>query len=273
MRTTILLKRPECVVYLVECRFHEHPSWTDTGSAGTELIYPLGGGYALESDGGIGMCLPARLTVCHGRARYRIRHFSRLPDRTLVIGLPGFSVAGCESRLSHLFLAPAEVAGLHLLAATLSASDVQEDSLPLLELIARALRRLRLAAIPHAIVASNEAAALERGLEHMLTHRGATTVAEAARVARVGEWRFRYGFRNLYSTTPNAVRRTLRLAHALDHMFAGGTVTAAARVSGFAHVNHLSGELRRLADRAPTALLQAQRRCGMWEAAALWACA
>lgn len=179
-----------------------------------------------------------------------------------------------ESGLSHMFLAPAEAAGLHLLAATLSASggQGQEDASPLLELIALVLGRLSSAAIPHATVASEEAAGLERGLEHMLVHAGTETVAESARVARVGERRFRHGFRTLYSTTPNAVRRTLRLTQALDHMLAGGTVTGAARVSGFADVSHLSGEFRHLTDRAPSALLQAKRRCGLQEVAALWAC-
>ena len=50
----------------------------------------------------------------------------------------------------------------------------------------------------------------------------------------------------------------------------GGTATSAARLSGFTHASHLSGEFRRLTGRSPGALLRAHGMNGPREAAALW---
>lgn len=265
MHIRILLRNPACVVYTVECRRHEHPAWINESSAGPELVYPIAGGFLLDTDGGSCVCLPARLTVLPAGSRYRIRHYRCLPDSTLVIRIDEGRTRSLPDRVSHMFLAPAEAATLQLFAAALCTADGAGG---VSALIAGVVRRARTAAVSHSRLATG-AIRLERSLEGLLRHDA--TVAECAQAAGLSEYYFRRRFRDCYGTTPHTVRRTLRLALALRYLLQGGTASAAARISGFAHASHLSGELRRLTGRPPSALLRAHRARGVCEAARLWA--
>lgn len=265
MHIRTLLRHPACAAYTVECRRHEHPAWIEESSSGAELVYPLAGGFLLDADGGSCVCLPARLTVLPAGSCYRIRHFPCLPDSTLVIRVGKVRARSLPDRVSHMFLAPAEAATLQLLAAALCA-DESPSVVP--ALIAGFVQRARTAAVSHSKLA-NGAMRLERSLEGLLRHDAAVT--ECAQAAGLSEYYFRREFRNRYGTTLHPVRRTLRLARALQYLLQGGTASAAARISGFAHASHLSGELRRLTGHPPSALLRAHRAHGVREVARLWA--
>ena len=266
MRVTRLLRRPECAVYLVECRFHERPGWIVERSHAPELIYPLEGGFLLRHGGGSCVCLPARLTVVPAGASYEIGHFHRLPDRTLVVKLRGSDAA--LSAVSHLFLEPAEAAALQLLASALR--DAKDPgSATVARLLRHVRRRLAASAISHSSLVTR-AGRLERALAHLLRSGASATVADCAGAADLGEFRFRHLFRDCYATTPHAVRRTLRMSQATRILLEGGTATAAARLAGFSHVSHLSGEFRRLVGRSPSALLRVHEVNGASQAASLW---
>lgn len=267
MRITGLLRRPECAVYLVECRFHERPGWISERSDAPELIYPLEGGFLLRHGGGGCVCLPARLSVVPAGAVYEIGHFHRLPDRTLVVRLHNPDAA--PANVSHLFLEPAEAAALQLLAAALrDGADIAAGATAS-KLLLHIGRRLAADAISHSSIVAR-AGRLERALAHLLRCGASATVAECAGAADLGEFHFRHLFRDRYATTPHAVRRTLRMAQAVRIMLEGGTATSAARIAGFTHVSHLSGEFRRLIGRSPSALLRAHEVNGAREAAVLW---
>lgn len=265
MHIRTLLRHPACAAYTVECRHHEHPSWIDESSSGAELVYPLAGGFLLDADGGNCVCLPARLTVLPAGSHYRIGHFPCLPDITLVVRIGEGPVRSLPDRVSHMFLAPAEAATLQLLAAALCADEKPGVAVAL---IASFVQRARTAAVSHRKIAAG-AMRLERSLEGLLRHDAA--VIECAQAAGLSEHYFRREFRNRYGTTFHPVRRTLRLARALRYLLQGGTASAAARISGFAHASHLSGELRRFTGQPPSALLRAHRAHGVREAARLWA--
>ena len=267
MRVTRLLRRPECTVYLVECRFHERPGWIGERSHATELLYPVEGGFLLRHGGGSAVCLPARVTAVPAGAAYEVGHFHRLPDRTLVVQLrqPDAALAA----VAHLFLQPVEAAGLQLLASALrdGADDAAGATVP--TLLRHVRRRLAAAAISHSGLVAR-GGRLERALAQLLRSGASATVADCAGAADLGEFRFRHLFRECYATTPHAVRRALRMAEAMRLLLEGGTATSAARLSGFTHASHLSGEFRRLIGRSPGALLRAHRVNGPWEAVALW---
>ena len=267
MRVTRLLRRPGCAVYLVECRFHERPGWIGECSHAPELIYPLEGGFLLRHGGGSCVCLPARLTVVPAGASYEIGHFHRLPDRTLVVKLRGSDAA--LTAVSHLFLEPAEAAALQLLASALRDGAEAPVGATVPTLLRHVRRRLAAGAISHSSLIAR-AGRLERALAHLLRSGASATVADCARAADLGEFHFRHLFRDRYATTPHAVRRTLRMAQAMRILLEGGTATSAARLAGFTHVSHLSGEFRRLVGRSPSALLRAHELDGAREAAALW---
>lgn len=266
MRVTKLLRQSGYSVYRVRCRHKERSTWTAEYNRDAELVYPLDGGFLLKHDGGSCVCLPARLTVIPAGARYQVGHFHRLADHTLVIRLrsrtPGLSV------VSHLFLEPFEAVGLQFLAASLGARPDTPENAAVSKLLGDIRRRAEGSAIPHsAIVRTGR---LERAMACLLRYGASATPAECAAAAEISESRFRHLFRDCYATTPHAVRRTLRTAQSLRMILEGGTATSAARLSGFAHVSHLSGEFRRLTGRSPSALLDAFRANGAREAAALW---
>ena len=267
MRVTRLLRRAECAVYLVECRFHERPGWISERSHAPELLYPLEGGFLLRHGGGSAVCLPARLTAVPAGAVYEIGHFHRLPDRTLVVKLRGSGAA--LTAVSHLFLEPAEAAALQLLASALRNGPDDAAGVTVPKLLRHVRRRLAAGALPHSSLVAR-AGRLERALAHLLRCGASATVAECAGAADLGEFRFRHLFRDRYAITPHAVRRTLRMAQAMRILLEGGTATSAARLSGFTHVSHLSGEFCRLVGRSPSALLRAHEVNGAREAAALW---
>lgn len=267
MRLKRLLRRPECAVYLVECRFHERPGWIRERSHAPELIYPLEGGFLLRHGGGSCVCLPARLTAVPGGASYEIGHFHRLPDRTLVVKLRDPDAA--LTAVSHLFLEPAEAAALQLLASALRDGAEAPVGATVPKLLRHVRRRLAAGALSHSSLIAR-AGRLERSLAHLLRCGASATVADCAGAADLGEYRFRHLFRDRYATTPHAVRRTLRMAQAMRVLLEGGTATSAARLAGFTHVSHLSGEFRRLVGRSPSALLRAHEANGAREAAALW---
>lgn len=266
MRTVTLLRRENVAVYVVECRYHERSVWAAASSRFTELVYPLQGGYLLDHDAAVGVCLPARLILIPGGASYRIRHFCRLADRTLVISMRRAPYV--PRGILHLFLGPGEVCGLQSLAASLRKGDATATgALP--KLLASIVSRISAASIPQSRLVAG-ADGLERSIEHMLTSGANASPEECARATGSSVHHFRHRFRETYATTPHRVVRTLRLAHALRYMLEGATATAAAQVTGFTHVSHLSNEFRRTTGRSPMALLSAIHAHGVREAATLW---
>lgn len=262
MRLRTLARQKSGLAYEVECRHHEHPAWITESSRCTELVYPVLGGFLLDDGESRSVCLPARLTMIPGGARYRVRHFTRLPDRTLVIILrePPCTPSG----IAHRFLSATEAIGLQLLAYSLR-SGVAAAEAPLAPVGAW------LSELTGAVsTTAPRFAGLERALAELLRTGPTALPADCARAADLGVDEYRHRFRKAYGVTPHAVVRTLRLARALQAMLEGGTATTAAGVCGFTHLSHLSGEFRRLAGCSPRALLASFRGSNTHEQVGKW---